>query len=438
MKRFDWISMEEEERRACLARPAESASADVLKSVKDVFGKVREGGDGAILALRQEFDGVSDDRLCLQVRDILGEATRLPAEDRTAIEQARENIECFHECKMPASCQVETMPGVICRQEYRAIESVGLYVPGGSAPLVSTLLMLAVPAKLAGVKRILLMTPPRGEELVDIAIAEAAAICGIREIYAIGGATAIAAMTYGTESIPRVDKIFGPGNIYVSEAKRYAASLPGGPAIDLPAGPSELMVIADSTAEPEFVAADLLAQAEHDALAQVLLVTSDADLADQVEQEIAVQLPDLPRRDIAARAMENARLILVPDEVAAVAVANAYAPEHLILSVRKPETLLGCVTNAGSVFLGNWSPEAAGDYASGTNHVLPTGGAARAFGGLSVAAFMRGMTVQEITPAGLAGLGPVIERLAAMEGLEAHRRSVSRRLERLARDGCPA
>ncbi len=438
MKRFDWNNLEEAERKACLARPAEAISAAVLKSVKDVFGKVREGGDGAILALRREFDGVSDDRLCLQVQDILEEATGLPAEDRAAIEQARNNIERFHKVTMPTSCQVETLPGVICRQEYRAIESVGLYVPGGSAPLVSTLLMLAVPAKLAGVKRIVLMTPPRGDALVDMAIAEAAEVCGITEIYPVGGATAIAAMTCGSDTIPRVDKIFGPGNIHVSEAKRYAASLPGGPAIDLPAGPSEVMVIADSTAEAEFVAADLLAQAEHDALAQVLLVTSEAGLADQVEQAIAAQLPDLPRRDIASRAMQNARLILVPDEVTAAAVANAYGPEHLILSVARPEALLECITAAGSVFLGNWSPEAAGDYASGTNHVLPTGGAARAFGGLSVASFLRSMTVQEITPAGLASLGPVIERLAALEGLEAHRLSVSRRLERLARDGCAA
>jgi histidinol dehydrogenase len=435
MQRFDWNNLDEGERRACLARPAEAASAEVLKSVEDIFDRLAGGGDAAILALRKRFDKVGDRRLCLPVQEVLGRATRLPAEDREAIEQARNNIECFHTVTMPVSCQVETMPGVLCRQEYRPIESVGLYVPGGSAPLVSTLLMLAVPAKLAQVKRIVLMTPPRGEALVDIAIAEAAEICGIAEIYPIGGATAIAAMTLGSESIPRVDKIFGPGNIHVSEAKRFAAALPGGPAIDLPAGPSEVMIIADKSAEAEFIAADLLAQAEHDKLAQVLLVTSSSGLADQVEQAIATQLPDLPRREIAAAALANARLILVPDEMIAVAVANAYAPEHLILSVQKPEALLECVTNAGSVFLGNWSPEAAGDYASGTNHVLPTGGAARAFGGLSVTSFLRRMTVQEITPTGLAGLGPAIERLAALEGLEAHRRSVSRRLARLMKDG---
>ena len=435
MQRFDWNKLDETARAACLARPSETVSAEVRESVENIFDRMREGGDVAVLALRQEFDGIEDSRLRLDVEALLERLPRLPSEDKAAIEIARNNIECFHKVTMPRSCRVETMPGVICRQEYRAIESVGLYVPGGSAPLVSTLLMLAVPAKLAGVKRIVLMTPPRGDELVDIAIAEAAAICGITEIYPIGGAAAIAAMAFGTDSIPRVDKIFGPGNIYVSEAKRSAASLPGGPAIDLPAGPSEVMIIADGSAEPEFVAADLLAQAEHDSLAQVLLVTSDPNLADEAEQAVDAQLADLPRRDIAAAALENARVIIVPDEMTAVEVANSYAPEHLILSVERPEALLECVANAGSVFLGNWSPEAAGDYASGTNHVLPTGGAVRGFGGLSVASFMRGMTVQELTPAGLAGLGPIIERLADMEGLEAHRRSVSRRLSQLEKDG---
>lgn len=438
MKRFDWNTMDEAARATCLARPTEAAGAAVRETVAAAFDRVRDGGDAAVLALREEFDGVTDDRLRLDVEALLERSQGLPPEDRASIETARGNIECFHEVTMPSSCRVETMPGVICRQEYRAIESVGLYVPGGSAPLISTLLMLAVPAKLAGVKRIVLMSPPRGDELVDTAIAEAASICGISGIYPIGGAVAIAAMTFGTDSIPRVDKIFGPGNIYVSEAKRFAASLPGGPAIDLPAGPSEVMVIADATAEAEFVAADLLAQAEHDALAQVLLVTTSAELADKVEQAVDSQLADLPRKDIAAAALESARVIIVPDRVAVIEVANAYAPEHLILSVENPEALLASVTNAGSVFLGNWSPEAAGDYASGTNHVLPTGGAARGFGGLSVGSFMRGMTVQELTPAGLAGLGPTIERLADLEGLEAHKRSVSRRLARLAKDGCAA
>ena len=437
MQRFDWNRLDEEEREACLMRPAGEAGAEVLDTVREIFDRVRDGGDEAVLGLRAQYDGVEGGPLRLSVREIL-KGRRLPAADRAAIETARANISRFHSANVPSESRVETVPGVLCRQIYRPVETAGLYVPGGSAALVSTLLMLAVPAALAGVGRIVLATPPRGRNLIDPAIAEAASACGIGEIFAIGGASAIAAMTWGTGTVPRVDKIFGPGNVFVDEAKRFAAALPNGPAIDLPAGPSEVMVIADDSAEAEFVAADLLAQAEHDKLSQAILVTAETGLADAVEALVTDRAKDLPRREIAEACLQNGRVIIVPDLPAATLVANRHAPEHLILAVRQPEQVLARITNAGSVFLGHWSPEAAGDYASGTNHVLPTGGAARAYSGLSVASFTKSMSVQEVSPAGLAALAPTIERLADLEGLEAHRRSVSLRIEKFRSGGCAA
>ncbi len=434
MERFDWNRLDEEGREACLMRPAAKAAAEVLDTVRDIFDRVRDGGDQAVLDLRAQYDGVEGGPLRVSVREIL-KGERLPAADRDAIETARANISRYHSAGVPSESRVETIPGVLCRQIHRPIETAGLYVPGGTAALVSTLLMLAVPAALASVGRIVLATPPRGKNLIDPAIAEAASACGIGEIFAIGGAAAIAAMTWGTETVPRVDKIFGPGNVFVDEAKRFAAGLPNGPAIDLPAGPSEVMIIADDSADAEFIAADILAQAEHDKLSQTILVTTERALADAVDALVRDQARDLPRREIAEAALQNGRVIIVPDPSAATRVANRYAPEHLILAVRQPRQMLDRITNAGSVFLGHWSPEAAGDYASGTNHVLPTGGAARAYSGLSVASFMKSMSVQEISPAGLAALAPTIERLAGLEGLEAHRRSVSLRVEKFRSGG---
>jgi histidinol dehydrogenase len=430
MQRFYWNRLDEVGREACLKRPAAEASSEVLLYIRQIFDSIRYGGDAAVLGLRKRLDGVDNEPLRISVGETLNGSNRLPAADRAAIEAARENISRYHRANIPTESRVEIAPGVLCRQIYRPVETAGLYVPGGTAPLVSTLLMLVVPAMLAGVGRIVLMTPPRGSRLIDPAIAEAAAACGIEEIFAVGGAAAIAAMTWGTESVPRVDKIFGPGNIYVDQAKHFAAALPGGPAIDLPAGPSEVMIIADGSADVEFVAADLLAQAEHDVLAQTILVTTDSDLAKAVESLVRKWAKDLPRRNIAEESLRNGRIIIVPNLPAAALVANLYAPEHLSLALRRPERLLDKITNAGAVFLGHWSPEAAGDYASGPNHVLPTGGAARAYSGLSVASFMKSFSVQEITPAGLAGLAPTIERLADLEGLEAHRRSVSLRINR--------
>ncbi len=436
MQRIQWNDLTPEQQDACLARPAAEAGAAVGETVERIFAAVRTQGDAAVLRLRQELDGVTDERLCMGVGE-LPDDSGLAAADREAIAVASANIRKFHEVISAgaSSPEIETMPGVTCWQVTRPIDTVGLYVPGGSAPLLSTLMMLAIPAEIAGVSKIVVATPPRGEDLIDPAMAHVARECGIADMYAVGGAVAIAAMTWGTETIPRVDKIFGPGNVYVDAAKRYAASLPGGPAIDLPGGPSEVLVLADDSANAEFVAADLLAQAEHDAMAQVILATTSVELADAVAAQLPKQLAGLSRREIAGAALENGRIIIVPDMATGIDLANRYAPEHLILAVDDPRPMLADIRNAGSVFLGHWSPETAGDYASGTNHVLPTGGAARAWGGLSVASFTRSMTVQELTAKGLLGLAPTIERLAELEGLTAHRDAVRVRTARLGEEG---
>lgn len=439
MQKFQWNDLTADQQDACLARPAARAAAAASETVERIFEDVRANGDAAVRRWRRQLDDVSDHRLCLRIGDL---PDSLSAADREAIAVASANIRGFHTAVFGAcgamSPVVETAPGVNCWQVMRPVDSVGLYVPGGSAPLLSTLMMLAIPAKIAGVRKIVTATPPRGEGLIDPAMAQVACDCGIEEIYPLGGAVAIAAMTWGTETIPRVDKIFGPGNVYVDAAKRYAASLPGGPAIDLPGGPSEVLVLADDTARPEFVAADLLAQAEHDAMAQVILATTSSELGDAVAAELPRQLAALPRREISGASLENGRIIILADMKSGVELVNRYAPEHLILAVSDPRSLVGDIRNAGSIFLGHWSPETAGDYASGTNHVLPTGGAARAYGGLSVASFMKTVTVQELTAKGLLGLAPTLERLAEMEGLLAHRDAVTVRATRLGEEGFAA
>ncbi len=442
MQRIQWKGLTPGQQDACLARPAAKAAAAASETVERIFADVRADGDAAVRRWRRELDDVDDDRLCLRIGDLPDGQASLSAADRDAIAVASANIKRFHAAVFDAtgatSPEIETAPGLNCWQVMRPVDTVGLYVPGGSAPLLSTLMMLAIPAKLAGVRKIVTATPPRGEGLIDPAMALVARNCGIEEIYPLGGAVAIAAMTWGTETIPRVDKIFGPGNIYVDAAKRYAASLPGGPAIDLPGGPSEVLVLADDTARPEFVAADLLAQAEHDALAQVILATTSTQLADAVAAELSRRLANLPRREIAGASLENGRIIILADMKSGLELVNRYAPEHLILAVDDPRPLVQDIRNAGSIFLGHWSPETAGDYASGTNHVLPTGGAARAYGGLSVASFMKTVTVQELTAKGLLGLAPTIQRLAEMEGLLAHRDAVTVRTTRLGEKGFAA
>jgi len=348
---------------------------------------------------------------------------------RTAIARAKSNIETFHKAQAIVDVEVEVEPGVMCSLVQRPLGSVGLYVPAGSAPLFSTALMLAVPAMVAGVDNIALVTPPNTQGLPDPTILEVARQCGLSKLYLAGGAQAIAALTYGTETFPMVDKLFGPGNAYVAAAKSYAASLPGGPAMDLPAGPSEVMVIADETANPAVVASDLLSQAEHDADAQVILITMSAELAAATLREVETQITQLPRADIAKAALGNGRCFLAQTRLQAMEIANAYAPEHLILITSDADQLASQVETAGAVFVGPWTPETAGDYATGANHVLPTDGAARAWSGLSLSSFMRTMTIQRMTRQGLEQLGPTLSQLARMEGLEAHARAVDLRLQ---------
>ncbi len=338
------------------------------------------------------------------------------------------NIRTFHSAQIPAPIKVTVAPGLVCKRLPRAIDTVGLYVPGGSAPLFSTVLMLAIPARLAGVGRMILTTPPGRDGRVNPAILAAAALCEIDEIYTIGGAQAIGALAYGTRQIPSVCKIFGPGNQWVTTAKQLVAQEAGGPAMDMPAGPSEVMVMADEGADPAFIAADLLSQAEHDPMAQVLLVSLDRALASRVEQQVAAQLENLPRGEIARASLGNARIIIASGRQEACEIINLYAPEHLILNVDDPAAIVTYIRNAGSVFLGPWTPEALGDYASGANHVLPTAGQARTFSGLGVESFMTFMTVQSCTPKALERIGPAVETMAAAEGLDAHRRAVSLRL----------
>jgi len=417
-------------RRGLLARPAAEDRAQIVALVRETVRTVRTGGDAAVLDYARRFDGGAPDRLRLPPQEVDAALTALPAADRVALERAIANVRAFHAAQLPTPLSLETMPGVRCERITRPLDSVGLYVPGGSAPLPSALIMSAIPAALAGVRRRALCTPARGGR-VHPAILATARLCGIDEVYAVGGAQAIAALAYGTETIPKVDKIVGPGSAWVTAAKQVVAEDPQGAALDLPAGPSEVLVIADDSARPEFVAADLLAQAEHDPLSQALLLTTSRGLALAVRATALQQLQTLSRGDILRRSLARSRLILVPDLDAAIELSNEYAPEHLLLQVREPRALLERVQSAGSVFLGPWSPEPMGDYCSGTNHVLPTYGYARAYSGLSVVDFLKRITVQELTEDGLRGLGPTASTLARLEGLDAHALAVDLRLSAL-------
>lgn len=424
-----WNDLSVEGQISVLSRPSALLDENVRASVNDILEEVRVNGDAALRKYTKQFDGVDLIDLKTSTADLEIAWDALPRADKAAMEMAKANIEVFHQAQMPRVFAVETMPGVMCRREPRAIDSAGLYVPGGNAPLVSTLMMLAIPAKIAGVINPIVVTPPSKDGKVNTNILAAAYLCGIEDVYMVGGAQAIAALGYGTQSIPRCVKIFGPGNAYVAQAKAQISVEMGGPAIDLPAGPSEAMVLADDRASPEFVAADLLSQAEHDPMAQVICVCRSQSFASDLGGEIGKQLADLPRKEIATRALENGRIIIAPDEAAMLDIANTYAPEHLIVQVQSPESVLDKIRNAGSVFLGPWTPESVGDYASGTNHTLPTFGAAQAYSGVGVESFMKFISVQTLTRQGLENLGPCVQRLARMEGLEAHRRAVSFRLE---------
>ena len=426
-----WQALGPDARRALLCRPAPADPAGLEATVAAIVADVRARGDAALADYTLRFDGVVPRPLAVGPEEFAAAEAALKPAAHAAIERAIEHVRRFHEPQRLAPLSVEIAPGVRCERIEVPIDCVGLYVPAGSAPLPSSAIMTAVPAAIAGCRVRVLCTPPRADGRADAAVLVAARRAGVTRVYKAGGAQAIAALAYGTATIPKVDKIFGPGNAYVTAAKLLCARDPEGAALDLPAGPSEVLVIADESADARFVAADLLAQAEHDRSSQVLLVTTSAALATAVVAEVVLQQAALSRRAITAEALAAGRVIVVDDLDTAFDVSNAYAPEHLILAIAAPRAWLPRVTAAGSVFLGHWSPESVGDYCSGANHVLPTHGYARAYSGLSVGDFMRRITVQELTPAGLRDLGPTATTLAALEGLDAHAHAVDVRLRSL-------
>uniref|UniRef100_UPI004047E86A histidinol dehydrogenase n=1 Tax=Algoriphagus sp. TaxID=1872435 RepID=UPI004047E86A len=411
-----------------LARPAMDTKK-IKKIIKPIFEKVAKSGDKALRKFAQEYDHVQLDSLLASTEEIQTAASLLSPELIQAIAVAKSNLEKFHAAQATPELVVEVMPGVTCRRKSVPIQRVGLYIPGGTAPLFSTVLMLGIPAQLAGCTEVAICTPTNRKGEIHPAILYTAQLVGITKVVKIGGAQAIAALTFGTESVPKVDKIFGPGNQYVTAAKQEATKY--GVAIDMPAGPSEVLVYADETAIPAFVAADLLSQAEHGVDSQVVFVTSSEKFAHKVMTEINLQLETLPRKEIAAKALINSCAVILEDQASAIALINEYAPEHLILAVKNEEEVAKQIHSAGSVFLGNYSPEAAGDYASGTNHTLPTSGYARNYSGVSLDSFVKKITYQKITPKGLKALGPVVEIMAANEQLDAHKQAVSVRLEYL-------
>ncbi len=423
-----WSELDSNARQALLERPAVADDESMRAATAAIVAEVREGGDTALRELTERFDGVRLEALAVGDDEIAAAAEQLDESDIRAIDLAIANIRRFHEAQQPTPIRVETMPGVVCERISHPIDAVGLYVPAGTAPLPSAAIMLAVPAAIAGCPTRILCTPPRPDGSADPAVLVAATRAGVTDIFKIGGAQAIAAMAYGTDTVPKVCKIFGPGNAWVTCAKSLVSGDAAGAAIDLPAGPSEVLVIADANASVEFVASDLLAQAEHGVDSQVVLVTDAPELAQAVASELEEQLTTLSRADIARAALENSRLIVVDKLDTSVEVSNAYAPEHLILQVDGARDLMPAIRNAGSVFVGQWTPESVGDYCSGTNHVLPTYGFARNYNGLGLDQFIRQMTVQELSRDGLANLGEAVVSLAALEGLDAHAAAVTRRL----------
>lgn len=437
MKIVDAGKLSQRQLDRILARPALETDAELRASVADIIAAVASGGDRAILELGRRFDGREPENLLARREEIESAAGQLDPELLDAIDVAIATVTRFHRAGVPTDLSVETAPGVTCRARWLPLDPVGLYVPAGSAPLPSTAIMLGVPARLAGCRQIVMATPPGRNGRADPAVLAIAARLGIDTVLVAGGAQAIAAMALGTESVVAVNKTFGPGNRFVTEAKRQLAERADGAAMDLPAGPSEVLVIGDDSANPEFIAIDLLSQAEHGPDSQAFLVTNSLDLAERVNQAIETLLERLPRAGIAAQALTHGAIILTATLGEAMAVSNRYAPEHLIIASDDALALGEQVENAGSVFLGHYTPEALGDYVSGTNHVLPTGGWARMTGGLSVIDFMRRMTVQQATPRGLRELGPPGARLAAHEGLDAHRLAIELRLESLDREPGP-
>lgn len=427
MKTLIWNNLDQQQRRQAMQRPAIGSSKTIQAAVDEIRELVLSQGDAALFQLNERFDKVKLTQLKVSKQQIAEAADRIAPPLKQAIQTAQRNIATFHQAQKPQPVDLETQVGVRCQVLTRPINKVGLYIPGGSAPLFSTVLMLATPAKIAGCRQIILCSPP---PIAD-EILYAASLCGVETIYQVGGAQAVMAMAFGTESIPKVDKIFGPGNAFVTEAKRQVSQDPNGAAIDMQAGPSEVLVIADEFANPEFVAADLLSQAEHGADSQVILVTTSETLAQQTELAIQCQLAQLPRAETAEKALSHSRIILAQDLTQCVEISNDYAPEHLIVQVKEARALLPQLDNAGSIFLGAYSPESMGDYASGTNHVLPTYGYSKTSSSLGLADFSKRMTVQELTPQGFLDLAQTVELMAEAEQLQAHKNAVTLRCNSL-------
>jgi len=429
---LEWSSLSADERRAALRRPAQADADGLHRRVREIINEVRTRGDQALFEFTERFDGVTLKSLEADAAEFAAAEKAINAEQRAALERAIGNVRRFHEAQLGNPLRIETSPGVICERHFRAIDAVGLYVPAGVAPLPSAAIMLAVPAGIAGCPTRIICTPPRKDGTADPAVLVVAKLCGVERVFKVGGAQAIAAMAYGTATIPKVDKVFGPGNSWVTAAKIIAANDPDGAALDLPAGPSEVLVIADGDANAEFVAADLLAQAEHSADAQAILVTTSRALAEATIEQLEAQMRRLGRESTLRESINHARLFIVDSLQAAFELSNAYAPEHLIVQVAKARDWLPGIRNAGSVFLGAYTPETMGDYCSGTNHVLPTYGFARAYSGLSLVDFQKRMTVQELSAEGLRDLGPTAITIAGLEGLDAHANAVQVRLRQLA------
>ena len=416
-KRNEWASI--------IERPSIDA-AQLNDNVRNIIDDVIAGGDAAIKKITLQFDRVSINELKVTAEKIAAAENFISAALKTAIQLAKVNIEIFHNSQIQKVERIETMPGVWCWRKSVGIEKVGIYIPGGSAPLFSTVLMLGIPAKIAGCKEVILCTPPNEQGEINPAILYAASLVGVTAIYSVGGAQAIAAMAYGTATIPKVHKIFGPGNQYVTAAKQLVQQ--NGIAIDMPAGPSEVCVWADENAIPSFVAADLLSQAEHGPDSQVILVANNKAIVSAIQLEIDLQLSALPRKDFATKALANSKAIILSNQDQAIELINAYAPEHLILSVDNALQIADKIMNAGSVFIGNYSPESVGDYASGTNHTLPTNGYAKAYSGVSLDSFVKKITFQQLTERGLMNIAPTVIEMAEAEGLQAHSNAVSVRL----------
>lgn len=428
MKIIELKNLTEKQIQQLLRRPAIKTS-DVFEAVQLILQDIKKNGRKAVIHYAKKYDGLKNDEILIEKKELIAAEKKLSKDLRKAILTAFKNITRFHEKQKKSEYEIETMKGVKCWRKSIPIENVGLYIPGGTAVLFSTMLMLGIPAKIAGCKRVVVCSPVKGNE-INPALAFAARICEVDEFYKIGGAHSIAMMAYGIEDFKKVDKIFGPGNQYVTAAKSLVSIDPDGCAIDMPAGPSEVLIIADNSANSSFVAADLLSQAEHGEDSQVILITTDKKFAEEVFLNINEQLKLLPRKFIAEQSLKNSLIILIEDIEQAINLSNSYAPEHLILSVRNPRRLINKIINAGSVFIGNYSPESAGDYASGTNHSLPTYGYAKSFSGVSVEAFMKSITFQQLTKDGLKNISDTVIKLAEEEKLQAHANAIKIRLQK--------